>query len=69
MRARKGGAWPSKKRKAFSCYFSINNPKNLILSTKNSFSKAYPKIKVVHDFMLYNFSKRSKVKFQKDFEL
>jgi hypothetical protein len=37
--AEKGGGRPGKKRKAFYLYFSINSPKSLILSTKNSFFK------------------------------
>jgi hypothetical protein len=53
-RARREARGPVRKEKPFSLYFSINNPKSLILSIKNSFSKVDPKTKVVQYLILYN---------------
>jgi hypothetical protein len=63
------GQRPVKKRKSFFFYFSNKQPQTPILSTKNSFSRFGVKTKVAQKNMLYNFAKRSKAKFQIDFEL
>jgi hypothetical protein len=42
---------------------------NAVLSNFKAFSRCDPKIKVIPNFMLYNFAKRSKVKFLLDFEM
>jgi hypothetical protein len=65
----KGGCGPIFKRKDFSFYFPIKQHQNSILSDFKAFSRGDPKIKVAQNFMLYNFAKTSKVKFQIDFEL
>jgi hypothetical protein len=64
-----GGGQPIKKEKLFFLYFfSISSPNFPILRNKKVFSRWDPKIKVVPNFMPFNFAKRSKVKFQIDFE-
>jgi hypothetical protein len=68
--AEKGGGRPVNQRKQFfSLNLSLNSPKSPILSTKNSFSKGDPKIKVVPNFILYNIALGFMLKFQLDFEI
>jgi hypothetical protein len=43
--------------------------KDAILNKYKAFSRLDPRIKVVANFMLYNFAKRTKVKIQIDFDL
>jgi hypothetical protein len=66
---RKEAGGPRREEKIFLFIFQPSSPKNSFLSKKNSFLGHDPKTKVVHDFMLYNLAKRSKVKFQIDFEI
>jgi hypothetical protein len=67
--AEKGGGGPVKKRNVFSFYSSATVHKDAILNKYKAFSRLDPRIKVVANFMLYNFAKRTKVKIQIDFDL
>jgi hypothetical protein len=53
----------------FSFSFYQNSPQIPFLSKKNSFLGLGAKIEVVPKFLFYNFTKRSKVKIQIDFEI
>jgi hypothetical protein len=66
---RKRGAQPVFKRNHFSFYFLNKTAQTLILSKKKLFFGHDPKIKVVQNFMLYNFALITKVRFLLDFEL
>jgi hypothetical protein len=67
--AEKGGRGPKSREKIFLFLLCITTPKYPILSTKIPFSKGDPKIKVLLNFVTFNFAKRSRLKFLIDFEL
>jgi hypothetical protein len=66
---RKGSGGPFWKIKIFFFIFFNNSPKSPIFSTKKSFSKGDPKIKVVQNFILYNIVLGYILKFQLDFKI
>jgi hypothetical protein len=67
--ARSGDSARLEKEIIFLFIFQITEHTILILSKIKAFSRFGTKTKVVPNFMLHNFAKRSKVKFQIDFEL
>jgi hypothetical protein len=57
------------KRTDFHFIFNSATAQNPILNPKNSFLESDPKTKVILNFAIFNFAKRSKVKILIDFEV
>jgi hypothetical protein len=67
--AESGARSPRKKETIFLFIFKSAADQNPILRPKNLFSKSNSKTKVVLNFVIFNFAKRSKVKIPIDFKL